>query len=436
MLRFSVPVLMALALCMSLIASQVIASPLLTVDTFSAEEKLENSEAEEIFRRGIQALLDEDHVEAERAFKDAASLQPHSAAPLLGLAEVARARGQISEAEALLASARTLEANQPSVHLAHGRFLRNQRDYAGAERAFLESTRVAGASAPGLLELGDLYLELRRPDESEKRFRQALELRSDSAFAHYGLGVALSMQGRSDEALAALRKATEIAPRDPAPLQALGRLHAERGEWDLALSRIDEALALAPHSPSMRLDRAEWLSARGDIESGIAAAEAVSADFPRLAEAHFRRANLLLRAGHRESAEQALNQTISLEPDNPVALNNLAWLLADRNAQLDEALGFSRRATKLAPSNPFFVHTLGRVHKARGEMSEGAAEFRKVNAMAPDYADAHYHLGLVLMALDDPQGAEKSLQKALDLGLNEDRRADALGRLATLRAGR
>lgn len=435
-LRFQFLVPMTLALVMSLSPGAVTASTLLLFDTQGADRVLAHTEAAGVFRRGIQALLDRDHAEAEKAFSAAAVLEPRSAAPLIGLAEVARVRGNPSEARALLTKARELEPEQPAVHLAYGRFLRNQGEFVGAEAALRESTRIEGASGPGLLELADLYLELRRPGESATLFSEALELRPDEAFVHYGLGVALSMLGRTDEAMVALRQATELAPRDPAPLQALARLHAERTDWDHALSRIDSALELAPHSPSMRLDRSEWLAARGDVAEGIAAAEAVSADFPELSEAHFRRANLLLRAGHWEPAEMALRQTVKYDSSNPMALNNLAYLLADRDAELGDALGYALRAVELAPSNPFFVHTLGRVYKARGDAHEAASAFRNVTETIPDYADGHYHLGIVQMEINELRAAERSLERALELGVSEDQRADALRRLALLRDGR
>ena len=43
-------------------------------------------------------------------------------------------------------------------------------------------------------------------------------------------------------------------------------------------------------------------------------------------------------SGKKEEAERAYRATLQLDPDNAIAMNNLAFLLAERGGDLDQAL--------------------------------------------------------------------------------------------------
>jgi hypothetical protein len=57
---------------------------------------------------------------------------------------------------------------------------------------------------------------------------------------------------------------------------------------------------------------------------------------------------------------------LAANPDNPVALNNLAWLLAQENRALDEAERLVRRALVLgAEPRQTYEHTLESILRER-----------------------------------------------------------------------
>ena len=68
-----------------------------------------------------------------------------------------------------------------------------------------------------------------------------------------------------------------------------------------------------------------------------------------------------------------LRKRIRFHPDDAVARNRLAWLLAASRRDLDEALTHSLRARYLSPWNSAFVDTLAEVHRERGQLSEALA---------------------------------------------------------------
>src|SRR5437879_13688046 len=66
--------------------------------------------------------------------------------------------------------------------------------------------------------------------------------------------------------------------------------------------------------------------------------------------------------GRREQAKPIYEQILKIEPDHPVALNNLAFIKAEEGQDLDEALTMAQRARQGMPSSPDIMDTLGWIY--------------------------------------------------------------------------
>lgn len=80
--------------------------------------------------------------------------------------------------------------------------------------------------------------------------------------------------------------------------------------------------------------------------------------------------------------ESALRKAVQLEPDNAMAQNELAWLLA-RSGRAAEALPFANRALDLAPWNPNLIDTLAEVAARLGKCAEALRLESRAVAMQP-----------------------------------------------------
>ena len=83
------------------------------------------------------------------------------------------------------------------------------------------------------------------------------------------------------------------------------------------------------------------------------------------------------RQGKIADAEKFYRQALAIDPADPGTCNSLAWFLADRRINLEEALTLGRRAVQAAPNDPNFLDTLGWVHFQRGELDEAEKLFNK-----------------------------------------------------------
>ena len=131
-------------------------------------------------------------------------------------------------------------------------------------------------------------------------------------------------------------------------------------------------------------------------------------------------------------AGESYRKAIELDSTQVVAYNNLAWMATERRVQLDEALGWARKAIELAPENPNLLDTLAWVHRARGELAKAVEVLEKAAAADPQQAELLYHLGVVYSEMGRDQHAAEALEAALALDADFSGVDDARRRLAAI----
>jgi Tfp pilus assembly protein PilF len=107
------------------------------------------------------------------------------------------------------------------------------------------------------------------------------------------------------------------------------------------------------------------------------------------------------------------------EPNNVVALNNLAWLLALRAGDAHDAKRLIDTAINGLGRRPDLLDTRGLVHLALDQPDQAVADFKAATAEAPTPARL-YHLARAHHAVRDRDSAVKALRLAKQRGLEPD----------------
>ena len=102
------------------------------------------------------------------------------------------------------------------------------------------------------------------------------------------------------------------------------------------------------------------------------------------------------------------------QPDNVVALNNLAWLL--RETQPDKAMALAQRADRLAPDNPSVLDTMAMVQLAGGDTTQATRTIERALEQAPEQPSILYHSAVIANASGDKARARSTLQALLGSG--------------------
>ena len=264
-----------------------------------------------------------------------------------------------------------------------------------------------------------------------------------------------------DRAHRLLAEIAEERPGDPAIVveQALIDLFAQ--DLGAALKRLDEAIEINP-------GEARLYEMRGRVRMGVTKgselvfAEEAEADFKKsieldpdhvdafiqlaqlyqmtdqveaaietyekAAESETGNAGLYVvlgalyeRSGRIEDAMRAYEMATRIDPNQVIAKNNLAWLLAEHGggdeATLDRALALASDAKERLPANPFVADTLGWVLLKKNVPNAAISLFREAiegyRPGDPNRSVVRYHLATAYELNGEPDRAIEELEKAL-----------------------
>ena len=113
-------------------------------------------------------------------------------------------------------------------------------------------------------------------------------------------------------------------------------------------------------------------------------------------------------------AETQLRQVLRLDPDNPTAVNNLAWVMWAQKKP--EALAAAERANQLAPNRPLFMDTLAMVLAGQGQLPRALELQKRAIELSPDAPGLRLGLARLYMKSDDKSRAREELDALAKLG--------------------
>ena len=236
----------------------------------------------------------------------------------------------------------------------------------------------------------------------EKDIRGFLGLQNVLAFTH-----------QSDAALKNLTDAVAGNPNNSDLLYALANLQAQSHHYPEAAGNYQKLLKTNGNSGEIWLRLGTVQHLMGQDGQAFASLDRAQHADPRNTAAFLEQAQLLDLAGKKREAMDAYTKVLGMDPDNGVALNNLAFLEADANQNLDQALTYAEHAKKLAPNNADVADTLGFIYYQKNLNTAALQELRSAVDMNPDNASFRLHFAMALLKKGDKTAARSEASKAL-----------------------
>jgi uncharacterized protein (TIGR03790 family) len=170
--------------------------------------------------------------------------------------------------------------------------------------------------------------------------------------------------------------------------------------------------------------RGETLTSRGDRAGAKRALEQASELAPDLLRPHELLAEIALATNDSAGAAEQYKRIISIQPNNVIALNNLAYDMAVREKKPAEALAMARKALALAPREATVMDTVGWIEYLMGNTAEAAKLLVQASRAAPGNPELRLHAAFALAAQGARAAAETELAAALKILPALEKRAD------------
>lgn len=258
----------------------------------------------------------------------------------------------------------------------------------------------------------EVLLAMGRFDEGLEHLEAMLTEFSDQARVYQLIAQVQERRGNQDQAMEVLTRGVASAPHVALYLdRAMLRPATDRPGRE---ADFTSALALADDKVNVLRERADWERDTGRPDDAIATyTQAMS---------HTNNSDIWIQllalrgvaatlAGKPDQARTDFDKAYA-RADTPMRLNNLAWIMATRNAALPLALTYVQQANAREADQPTFLDTEG-VILLRLEKFDAAVELLdRALALRPDMAGTLFVRGIAKQRLGQHTGASADLAAA------------------------
>ncbi len=297
-----------------------------------------------------------------------------------------------------------------------------EKDMKGAEEIYSKVIQADADYAPAYIQLGLIYNLTNRLAEALKSFNTALELNPQQTDA-LALIVGLNVRDKKfDEAMKACEDHKKKVTDSPASLALIeyleGNIFLAKKDPKAAQDRFKKAIETEPNNPAPYVALAEIYAREKRFDEAIKEYEGVIAKNPKYLAGYMAVGTIYDQKGDGQKAETYYRKALDIKKDFGPAANNLAWNLAERGGNIDEALTFAQIAKEQLPSSSAVMDTLGYIYYMKGSLLNAIAEFQDSLARDPGNPVTNHHMGLAQYKNNDKAKAKDYFEKALQLDPN------------------
>lgn len=381
--------------------------------------------------------------EASQIYEQVLAVTPTDSSALLTLASLYMQLGNTTALDLLQEKTARLANELPTFFSDYGVMAMRQGEWDrarwGLERAidqYPNNLALYQALASTYLRMGEPELAEKALDRAKPHFPDTDEGRTE-----YDLTLATHyMQARQyDRAVPIIRDLIERTPEEMSLQSLLMEALIKSGQMDEAHELLNEVIrTFAAENPyEVRKFRANTYRQMGDYERAAQVLLPSLDEAEDKADAWFDLALIYGDMGNVEEAERYYGAIIrQVEPEEDKfylvvnALNNLAYLYANKDTKLDKAEEYVTRAHELNPGADYILDTMGWVAFRQGKYEEAEEYLKKAERMALPDAEIYEHLAELYRSTGRAELALKYYRKALEIDPGAKRLEEKMAAMA------
>lgn len=355
------------------------------------------------------AAMANDAVETTKWLQQARQAAPHALAPRIVLVRLYILR---KEPDKALSVAQEAVKIAPHNALALNLLAAGQWA-AGHKKDALESFNKAIKLAPNnmvvRLHLARAQIALDQAKGAEKTLQAIIDRQPTLVSAVRLLALVQLHQGNKKAAFATAKHLGQEPGAEAAAAQLEGDLHMAQKQYQQAAAAYDASLKSHPSRAVVVDDfiarvRGRMKGPQQPLVSWLSQHGNDVAVRSLLAQWYLQKHDL-------KSAAQEYQAVVRVDPKDPTALNNLAWIYGKQNNP--KALELARKAHQAAPDNASVTDTLGWIELQSGHAEQALALLQEASTKDGKNAGIQYHLAIAQVKTGHGDQAKHTLEKLL-----------------------
>lgn len=370
---------------------------------------------------GLAALLRQTGAppsEVQPLLEAAVKASPGDLQSRMQLIEFHWSGGNLKAALAASQEADTAIPNRRELLMLMGRVQLASKDYQQALTSFNRVITLQPASVPAALGIAEAMVGQKDLAAAERQLQRLLQDNPQLLAARRMLAGVYLTRDRKADAIALARDLQKLSPGLASGHALEAEVETQQRNWAAAQAAYRLALQKQPSTELASRLHATLLMG-GRAEEAQKFANGWMAEHAKDAAFRFYLGDAALGKKDWAEAERSYREVLRLQPENPMAMNNVAWLmikqgksgalpLAEKavalapgrahlldtlalalaaNNQVPQALELHRRTMKLAPQDPQLKLTLARLFIQTGSKAEARAELEDLARLGAAFAD-------------------------------------------------
>jgi tetratricopeptide (TPR) repeat protein len=222
------------------------------------------------------------------------------------------------------------------------------------------------------------------------------------------------LSGNYGQAMKDAHKACEVAPENPNSLIARAFVNMQLCKYEEALKDFRLTLQHDPEAYDARRGEGKCLSMLGRDHEALSCFNKLRRSFPDDPDLYYEMADVLFSAGYLNDCEKACRRCLQID-DAYANAYVILGMIAIRRAEDDLARGLLQRAVSLEPDNPFALNELAYLVHLDGDDDQAIELIEKALAESDDYADAWCNKGMILYYRSEFDQAAAAFLQAIRL---------------------
>lgn len=295
-----------------------------------------------------------------------------------------------------------------------GRSLHAAGDTQQAISTYNQLVALQPGSPQAHLRIAAIQASAKNPEAAIQSLQRALEIKADLLDAQRGM-IALYLEGgRLPEAMALAKKVQAQRPKEAIGYVFEGDIHASRKAWPEAIAAFRGGLKALPTSGELAIKLGNALRANNQPDEAEKHIAAWAKQNPKDPVFLLYLGDLAIGKKDYEKAAAHYRTLVEIQPNNAMALNNLAWVTGQLKGA--KAIEYAERANQVAPNQPPFMDTLAVLLSEKGEHARARELLEQALKLQPQAGVIRLNFAKVLIKAGDKAAARKELDELAKLG--------------------